>query len=191
MSYRLWQFCTFNWNTLVSIKGTCLNQKGISHNLSDINTWTFDSTCCIPRCWIYAARAWLSVCFSQAAGNLLAVLWMKRMQLPRRHPFVSANEGSSPSHIIKRSPSRALPFVWEKGSVMSGRRISTGFTPGPDLGVPPTAELSESGWHWHFPDRISETLSSSALNEAQSRFVPFQVGREESFCSSTAMKIFP
>lgn len=47
------------------------------------------------------------------------ILWMKRMQLPRRHPFVSAKEGSSPSHIIKRSPSRALPFVWEKGSVIS------------------------------------------------------------------------
>ena len=65
------------------------------------------------------------------------ILWMKRTQLPRRHPFVSAKEGSITSHIIKRSPSRALlPFVWEKGSVISGRRISTGFTLGPDLGVP-------------------------------------------------------
>lgn len=104
--------------------------------------------------------------------------------LPRK---VRAPHTSSRGHGAGPS----LPFVWEKGSVISGRRISTGFTLGPDLGVPPTAELSESGRQWHFPDRISETLSSSALNEAQSRFIPFQVGREESFCSSTAMKIFP
>ena len=99
---------------------------------------------------------------------------------------MSAKEGSSPSYIIKRSPSRALPSVWEKGPV-----ISTGFTLGPDPGVPPPGQLSESGWHWHFPDRVSETLSSSALKGAQLRFVPFRVGREESFYSSTAMKTFP
>lgn len=78
MSYRLWQFCTLNWNALASLKRTCLNQKGISHHLSDINTWMSDSICCIPQSCVHAARGWLNICVSHAAGNLLALVWMRR-----------------------------------------------------------------------------------------------------------------
>ena len=99
------------------------------------------------------------------APHTPTILWINRTQLPRRHPSMTVKEGLSPSHIIRRSLSRALPFAWEpKKSVITAgpRGVTTGFTLRPDLKMPQTAELSESGGHGHFPDRIPETLSSSA-----------------------------
>lgn len=41
-----------------------------------------------------------------------------------------------------------------------------------DLEVPQTEELSKSGWHWHFPDRIPETFPPLLWNRNHQDFYP-------------------